>query len=220
MKILVVGANGRVGLSLVRTLAKQGHIVYAAARQNNFNFVEDNVYFVELNLLTDLLDIQGQIEPLNVDVIYFTAGSRGKNLLQVDTYGAIKIMQVAEKLNIQRFIMLSSVFSLQPERWNTAYFKNLKDYKIAKYLADHWLINTSLEYTILQPGTLLEVAGTGKIQINVDQPLPNSIDNVVNTLVAILTATNTIGQVITMADGEFPIVQALTQITESSTQQS
>lgn len=42
--------------------------------------------------------------------------------------------------------------------------------------------------------------------------MSNSIDNVVETLAHILTAPNTIGQVITMADGDLPIIDALKQV--------
>ena len=31
------------------------------------------------------------------DAVYFTAGSRGKDLLQTDAYGAVKTMQAAKK---------------------------------------------------------------------------------------------------------------------------
>ncbi|MGO0227397.1 hypothetical protein ACTMLF_04200 [Proteus mirabilis] len=43
-----------------------------------------------LSSITDLL-------PDNLEAIYFTTGSRGKDLLQVDLHGAVKTMQAAEK---------------------------------------------------------------------------------------------------------------------------
>ncbi|HRL35015.1 MAG TPA: hypothetical protein PLK27_09660, partial [Neisseria sp.] len=62
---------------------------------------------------------------------------------------------------------------------------------------------------LLQPGALQETAASGKIQINVAEPLPNAIGNVAATLAALLNAPNTIGKVITMADGSTPIATAL-----------
>ena len=35
MKVLVVGANGRVGSSLVNKLVENGHFVYAGTRREN-----------------------------------------------------------------------------------------------------------------------------------------------------------------------------------------
>jgi uncharacterized protein YbjT (DUF2867 family) len=68
-----------------------------------------------------------------VDVIYFVSGSRGKNLLQIDLHGAIKTIQAAEKAGAKRYIILSSVFALQPERWNESFLSDLADYNIAKH---------------------------------------------------------------------------------------
>ena len=217
MNILVVGANGRVGSHLVKTWAKNGHTVYAGARKNSLSFTNSNIHFFELDLMADLQDIIERLKSINLDVIYFTAGSRGKNLLQVDAFGAVKVMQAAQAVGIRRFIMQSSVFALQPERWSESFLRNITDYNIAKYFADQWLVHLSnLDYTILQPGALQEHIGTGLIQINVSEPLSNSIENVVETLTCILSAPNTIGQVITMADGDMPISEALTYVSNQT----
>lgn len=50
------------------------------------------------------------------DAVIFTAGSRGKDLLQTDAYGAVKLMQAAKQAGINRFVMLSALFSLTPEK--------------------------------------------------------------------------------------------------------
>lgn len=163
----------------------------------------------------DLLsDVDTLAESMNgVDVIYFVSGSRGKNLLQIDLHGAIKTMQAAEKAGAKRYIMLSSVFALQPERWNESFLSDLADYNIAKHYADLYLTTqTQLDYTILQPGALKEEQGTGKIETHVTNPGSNSIANVVDTLVAVLENNSTIGKVILMHDGDTPIAEALDKI--------
>jgi len=158
-----------------------------------------------------LSDIDTLAESMNdVDVIYFVSGSRGKNLLQIDLHGAIKTMQAAEKARVKRYIMLSSVFALQPERWNESFLSDLTDYNIAKHYADLYLtIQTDLDYTILQPGGLKEGQGTGKIEANVTSPGTNSIANVVDTLVAVLENNSTIGKVILMHDGRHRLMKQL-----------
>ena len=111
---------------------------------------------------------------------------------------------------MQRFILLSSVFALQPERWGEKFLADITDYNIAKYFADHWLVhNSGLDYTLLQPGALQETTASGQIQINVAEPQANAIGNVAATLAALLNAPNSIGKVITMADGSTPIATAL-----------
>jgi nucleoside-diphosphate-sugar epimerase len=137
------------------------------------------------------------------------AGSKGKDLLKVDLNGAVNVMRAAENKKIKRFIMLSSVFALEQDKWNQSFLKELTDYNIAKHYADQWLINnTKLDYTILQPGVLKETPGSGKIDVNVDYPAENSIDNVVDTLALSLQEPAAIGKVITMSDGKTPISEA------------
>ena len=146
----------------------------------------------------------------DAEAVFFVAGSRGKDLLQVDLNGAVKVMRAAESKQINRFIMLSSVFALEQDKWNESYLKDITNYNIAKHFADHWLIsNTKLDYTILQPGVLKEEPGSGNIDVNINYPGENAIENVVDTLVHILQSPNTIGKVITMHDGRTPIADAL-----------
>jgi hypothetical protein len=122
-------------------------------------------------------------------------------------------MQAADKAGVKRYIMLSSVFALQPERWNESFLSNLTDYNIAKHYADVYLTaQNQFDYTILQPGALKEEPGTGKIETNGTNPGSDSIANVVDTLVSILENNSTIGKVILMHDGNTPITEALYQL--------
>lgn len=73
-------------------------------------------------------------------------------------------MQAAQQAGISRFVMLSSMFALQPEKWKQEPgIDTIIDYDIAKFFADHWLShNTKLDWTIVQAGLLQETPGTGK----------------------------------------------------------
>lgn len=207
MKILVIGANGRVGSLLVNKLAAR-HQVFAGSRNPEPINNSDNIEHLYIDLLSDVDTIAASMN--GVDAVYFVSGSRGKNLLQIDLHGAIKTMQAAEKARVKRYILLSSVFALQPEHWKESFLNELADYNIAKHYADLYLTTqTNLDYTILQPGALKEEPGTGKIETNVTSPGSNSIANVVDTLVAILANDSTIGKVILMHDGGTPISEAI-----------
>jgi nucleoside-diphosphate-sugar epimerase len=208
MKVLVVGANGRVGSRLVEKLAEDGHFVYAGSRRDNLTSHLSNVQHVHIDLLANPNEIAEKM--YDAEAIFFVAGSRGKDLLKIDLNGAVKIMCAAESKNIKRFIILSSVFSLDQDKWNESFLKDLTDYNIAKHFADQWLINnTKLDYTILQPGVLKEIPGSGEIDVNIDYPAENSIENVVDALAQSLIEPATIGKVITMCDGKTPIAEAL-----------
>jgi len=209
MKVLVIGAHGRVGSLLVNKLAAQ-HQVLAGSRNPGSINGSDNIEQVYIDLLSDVDTIAQTMS--GVDAVYFVSGSRGKNLLQIDLHGAIKTMQAAEKAGVRRYIMLSSVFALQPGHWDESFLGSLTDYNIAKHYADLYLTTqTNLDYTILQPGALKEEPGTGKIETNVISPGSNSISNVVDTLRAILQNDSTIGKVILMNDGDTPIGKAIDQ---------
>lgn len=211
MKVFIIGGSGRVASDLIKDLVAAGHTVTAAARH------EDNI--VDLPEVTKKhLDLHASVDDLaelikGHDVVYFTAGSRGKDLLQTDAFGAVKTMQAAEKVGIKRYIMLSSIFSLQPEKWNLPGLKEIMDYDIAKFFADNYLINqTKLDYTILQPTVLTEEKGTGKISVDILKPSTNPIPDVAQTLADLLKFDNTIGKVIMMESGNTPIDQALSEI--------
>ncbi|GMA68962.1 oxidoreductase [Leuconostoc litchii] len=212
MKIFVVGATGRVGQELIRNLVDQNHQIVAGARSPEKIISNNNVTPIRINLHDDV-EILSQIIK-DVDVIYFVAGSRNKDLLQTDAFGAVKIMQVAKINRISRFIMLSSAFSLEPNKWNNPAMASLLNYNIAKFFADNYLVNqTELNYTILQATALVEIPGTHKISLNDEANTTNSIQNVGATLAELLNYNQTINQIIKMSDGDTPISDAFKHIT-------
>src|SRR5699024_2392117 len=207
-----IGASGRVGNMLVKKLFQEKHSVVGATRQDKELFDSQNYTQINLDLLADVEEIENTIHN-NLDAIYFVSGSGGKNLLQVDLHGAIKTMQVAEKISVKRYIMLSSLFTLEPKRWNEQYLKGITNYNIAKRYADLWLINnTALDYSILQAGLLKEIKGSGKIKVNVENPGENSIENVATTLVEVLENQSASKKVITMHDGDKTIKEAISEL--------
>lgn len=211
MKIFIVGASGRVGRLLTTDLVQVGHEVVAGARQVDKVVDDEHVHPVKFDLHTSvdqMTQIIGQ-----VDAIYFTAGSGAKDLLQTDAFGAVKVMEAAKKNGIKRFIMLSALFSLEPEKWRTVKgLDGLTDYNIAKFFADNYLINTALDYTILQPTVMTDKPGTGKITVDSGQFGYNPAPDVAQTLADILKYPNTIRKIIKMREGKTPIDKALSRI--------
>ncbi|WP_263390484.1 NAD(P)H-binding protein [Psychrobacter sp. YGAH215] len=127
--------------------------------------------------------------------------------------GAVKTMQAVQDKGIKRYIMLSTVFSLDTSKWNQPGIADLKEYYVCKHYADQWLVkNSSLNYTIVQAGALKERAGTGKIIVNDDNAGENAIEDVATTLAAVLNADNTIKKVFSMHNGETAIDAALAKL--------
>lgn len=209
MKILVIGASGRVGKILTQRLLGKGHSVIGTSRDKNKLFDHSNYSQIELDLIKELNVINENL-PEAIDTVYFVSGSRGKNLLQIDLHGAVKTMQAAENKGIERYIMLSAIHSLSPEKWKQEGLEDLTDYYLAKHYADLFLMNqTNLNYTILQPGALIETKGSGEIELNVEHHKENSIDNVADTLLELLERPSTYKKIISMHDGDMPIKKAI-----------
>ena len=72
--------------------------------------------------------------------------------------------------------------------------------------------NTKLDYTILQPGSLVEEPATGLVALDPTEPGKNAIPNVAAVLAALLQAENTYRRVITMHDGDVAIPDALREL--------
>ncbi len=148
------------------------------------------------------------------EAIYFTAGSGAKDLLQVDAFGAVKLMQAAEKDGIKRFVMLSALFLLEPTKWRTVKgLDGLTGYNITKFFADNYLIyDTDLDYTILQPTVMTDKPGTGKITVDEGKFGYNLVEDVARTLTDILKYDNTNHKIIKMREGDTPIDDALSRV--------
>lgn len=208
MRIFIVGASGRVGKKLAVQLQKAGHEVFAGTRHQEDTFEGTNITLVPFDLNASIAELAQPLD--SMDAVYFVAGSRGSELLKVDAYGPVKLAQAAKKQGIRRFVLLSTIFATEPEKWEDKAYDSLREYYIAKYFADRWLIDHSgLDYTILQPGTLTESEATGTVALQVTESGSNSLDDVAAVLAELAAAENSVKKVITMHSGSTPIPQAV-----------
>lgn len=205
MKAMIIGGTGRVGKELTKMLkqdqANQITVTTRTPDKYKNDEVLNDVSLLKFNL-SELL-VSDLKEMFNgYDVIYFVAGSRNENLIQTESFGAIKTMQAAEQAGIKKYVMLSSAFALQPDKWiNNEHYGNLQAYQAAKYIADYWLIhNTGLDYTILQPSSLTETPGE------------NSITDVAEVLKEVTNNPKATKKLITMHSGNENITEAVNQL--------
>lgn len=212
MKVFIAGGSGRVAAAVIQELVKQGQQVYAGSRHKDAIVKLPGVTPLSLDLHASPSELANLLA--GMDAVYFLAGSRGKDLLQTDAFGAVKLIQAAEMAGVKRYIQLSSIFASDPDKWQgKAEFASLTDYYIAKYFADEWLINNSkLDYTILAPATLEEKSGTGKVNLKREKFAANPIPDVAEVLAQILDKENTYGKVINMTGGETPISEAIAEV--------
>ncbi|WP_338216059.1 SDR family oxidoreductase [Companilactobacillus muriivasis] len=205
MKVLIIGAHGKVGHLLIGELQSRNIDFVAGLRsQEQIKAYNDNNIETQFIDLTASLDsIKDSIEASGADVIVFSAGAGGAGsdlTLQIDLDGAIKTMMVAEAIGIKRYIMVSSVFSDNRSKWDAS---GIKPYMIAKHYADDHLRGTNLDYTIIHPGGLTDEDGTGKIKLLGNNEIGNipRVD-VARALALIIQNPTTIGKEYTFASGE------------------
>ena len=214
-RIILVGATGRVGASALEDLVKAGHEVVACAREASKIQASQQVEPLTLDLHNPLSQVTDAFRKTHADAVVFTAGSRGKDINQIDALGAMKTIEAAKKVGISRYIMLGAMYAADWLRWEQPRVKPaidaLADYYVTKNMADQYLIGSGLDYTIIEPGSLTEQEGTGNIQVEPDGPGPIPIPDVAQCLADCVDLPQTAGRIYNIIGGSTPIRQALTE---------
>ncbi len=213
-RIILVGATGRVGALTLEDLVKAGHNVVACARGASKIPASQQVEPTTLDLHDPLSRITDSFRTMHADAVVFTAGSRGKDINQIDALGAMKTIEAAKAVGITRYVMLGAMYAADWLRWEQPQVKPaieaLADYYVTKNMADQYLIGSGLDYTIIEPGSLTEQKGTGAIQVEPDGPGPIPIPDVAQCLSDCVDLPQTVGGIYNIVGGSTPIRQALT----------
>lgn len=213
MRVLVVGANGKVARYLLSELKNKGHEPVAMVRneEQGPELRERGASdIVVANLEEDFSHAFASI-----DAVVFAAGSgphtgADKTIL-IDLWGAIKTIQEAEKRGIKRFIMVSSVGTVDPDQGPM----NMRHYLVAKRLADDELKRSSLDYTIVRPGPLSNEESTGKVTVSPHfSEITRSITrhDVAKVIAELVDQQHTIGKTFEVLNGDTPIAKVVEQI--------
>ena len=163
MNVLVAGATGQTGVRLVKELTTRGHHPIALVRESSDTS--------ELPASVELR--QGDLEELDenvcagCDAVIFAAGSGGSTgpakTDAVDRDGAMRLIDLAARANVQRFVMLSSVGAGDPDPDS-----KLAHYLQAKHDADEHLKASGLTYAIVRPVRLTTEDGSRDIRLGDD----------------------------------------------------
>lgn len=213
MKVLVIGAHGKVARYVADFITQTAAIEEVAMIRQP----EQKPFFDERGIETVLLDlVKASIDELadamkSVDAVLFSAGAGGKGLdktIKVDLDGAIKTMTAAEKAKVKRFVMVST---FRTGREEIAKENSLQIYTIAKHYADDWLKNrTSLAWTIVHPGILVDSPGRNQVKVGMGMAI-NEIarEDVARTLVEVLLNDHTIHQEFELLAGDSSVEDAV-----------
>ena len=203
-----------MGALTLEDLVKADHEVVACARGVSKTPASQQVETMTLDLHDPLSQITDAFRKMHADAVVFTAGSRGKDINQIDALGAMKTIEAAKAVGITRYVMLGAMYAADWLRWEQPQVKpaidSLADYYVTKNMADQYLINSGLDYTIIEPGSLTEQDGTGAIQVEPDGPGPIPIPDVAQCLADCVDLPQTVGRIYNIVGGSTPIRQALT----------
>ncbi|MCW2986796.1 MAG: family oxidoreductase [Conexibacter sp.] len=216
MDIVIAGGHGQIALHLEHLLSEEGNTIRGLIR--NPDHADDVRAAGAEPLVADLeaLDADALAEAIGTaDAIVFAAGagpgSGPERKWTLDYAGAVKLMEVARRHQINRYILISST-GADPEAEDDGGFGT---YLRAKGQADLKLTESGLSFTIIRPGGLTDDPPTGKIEIRTDLArgtIPRA--DVAAVIATALSTPGTEGRTFVVNSGDAPIPDAMAALAQ------
>ncbi len=211
MKVLIVGANGKVGTLLSGKLWSAHDFSPVALIRD----VRQQMKFTAFGVPSVVGDIENGVSEFlpGMDAVIFTAGSGAHTgpdkTIDVDQNAAMRLIDDCAKAGVRRFIMVSAI-GADPESESD----RIRHYLRAKGLADNHLRASGLDYVILQPGRLQDDRGTGLIEVAEDLGRHGTIprEDVADAIIECLRNYLTIGKTIQMISGKKMTKEAIAEL--------
>lgn len=216
MKILVAGANGKIGTILCGKMWAHSYFSPVALIRDERQQIKFTAFGVP-SVVGDLEDGVGEFLP-GLDAVVFTAGSGSRTgpekTIDVDQNAAIRLIADCQKAGVGRFLMISAIGS-DPHSESD----RIQHYYRAKGVADENLRASSLDYVILAPGHLTDDPGTGRIDAAEDLGRGGEIprEDVADAILEALVNPAAIGKTIQILAGETAIAEAVAQAVGGNT---
>ncbi len=175
MKIAIAGGHGQIALLLARQLTDAGHDAVSIVR--NPAHVPDVEQQGATALVADLEQLDDDELALRlrgVDAVVFAAGagpnSGAERKLTVDRDAALLLADAAERLGVQRYVMISAMAAdrYDPERAVVPARSDADVFQVylrAKSEADANIRARNLRWTIIRPGALLDTPPQGTVDV-------------------------------------------------------
>ena len=202
MDVLIAGGHGKIARRLIRILASDGYTARALIRS------DDQAADIEgdggVPVLCDLERDDVTPHVGGADAIVFAAGagpgSGAERKRTVDFGAAVKCVEAAEQLGVARFVIVSSIGAQDPE----AGPESMRPYLRAKAEADARVVASTLDWTIVRPGSLEDGPGTGLVDVSTTLGRRGSVprDDVALVLAETLRESGTIGLTFEVFSGE------------------
>ncbi|MFZ7087060.1 SDR family oxidoreductase [Curtobacterium sp. RRHDQ10] len=224
MKIAIAGGHGQIALLLTRLITDAGHdavgIIRNPAHAGDVETAGGSALVADLEQLDDddlALLLRG------VDAVVFAAGggpnSGADRKVSVDRDGAILLADAAERIGIDRYVMISAMaadsydpeLAVLPAKNDDAVFQI---YLRAKSEADADIRARSLRWTIVRPGSLLDTPPQGTVVVGRTVPrgsIPRA--DVAAVVLDALVNDSAVGRQFEVTSGDTPIPAALASLT-------
>lgn len=213
--VTIIGGHGKVALLAEPKLVEAGHTVRALIRsKDQVADIESTgaqavVFDIENASTTQIEDL---LKDTKTDVLVWSAGAGGGNrsrTFAVDQDAAIRSIEAATHVGLKRYIMVSYLGAGTGHV--VAEDNGFYAYETAKAVADAYLRDSDLDYTILGPGTLTLEPSKG-IEVNLaPDDSQTSRELVADVIVATVADDSTIGKAIPFSDGNAPVTSSLAQ---------
>jgi uncharacterized protein YbjT (DUF2867 family) len=213
MRVVIAGGHGQIALILERLLSQRGDSVAGFIRNPaqvaDLEAAGADAVVVDLEKAS-VDEVTAHLR--GADAVVFAAGagpgSGAARKETVDRDAAILLADAAEAAGVERYVMVSAM-GADPRA--TADDEVFQAYLRAKGVADEAIRSLSaLKWTIVQPGHLIDDAGTGRVAI-AESTGRGSVprEDVAAVLVAVLDEPRTAGQTFELISGETPVEAAV-----------
>jgi uncharacterized protein YbjT (DUF2867 family) len=206
--VAVFGASGQTGHRIVDRLADDGRSVRAIARRRMPSAGRDQGVESAVADLTRASVAELASLLVGVDAVVFAAAG---DPLRVDRDGALRVIEAAERAGARRFVLISGM-GVGRDRPAEYYGGFWSTYFGAKETSERGLRASGLDWTILQPGELLNRTGTGRVQLAATGALPIGAiprDDVAAVVAAIIDDEHAIRRTWELVEGRHPIADAV-----------
>jgi nucleoside-diphosphate-sugar epimerase len=202
MDVLIAGGHGQIARRLIRTLSAGGDTARGLIR--NPDHAADIEADGGIPVLCDLEhdDVTPHVGGADASVFAAGAGpgSGPDRKRTVDLGAAVKCVEAAEALGVPRFVIVSSIGAQDPEGGPEA----MRPYLRAKAEADARVAASSLDWTIVRPGSLQNGPGSGRVDVStaLGRRGPVQRDDVALVIAETLQAPNTIRLTFEVFEGD------------------
>jgi uncharacterized protein YbjT (DUF2867 family) len=212
MDVLIAGGHGKIARRLIRILSRDGHTARGLIR--NPDHASDIESDGGVPVLCDLERDDVRPHVGGADAIVFAAGagpgSGPERKRTVDLGGAVKCVEAAEALGVARFVIVSSIRAHDPEGGPEA----MRPYLRAKAEADARVAASTLDWTIVRPGSLQDGPGTGLVDLSttLGRSGPVAREDVALVIAETLQEPGTIGLTFEVFSGETQVKDAVRRL--------